>query len=96
MVARYSAVSLGLLAFAVTVVAGLFVRNPVELTLSRSVLALFLFYVIGFLLGSVADRVVAEHDREGEAKILKQYRADLEGQSERGVEDGISDSTAIE
>lgn len=92
MVARYSAVSLGLLAFAVTAVAGLFARNPVELTLSRCVFALFLFYVIGLLLGSVADRVVAEHDREAEAKIKKRYRVEVDSQNERGVEDGISDT----
>ncbi len=73
MIARFSGASLGLLAFCVTVLAGVYVQNPVTTTLSRGILALFLFFVIGFALGLVADTVVNEHEcaREDEADKQK-------------------------
>ena len=69
MVARVLGVSLGLLAFTVTIIAGLWVQNPVTVTLSRSILALFLFCVIGLVLGGAAQLVINEHERECEKEI---------------------------
>jgi len=68
MVARFSGAGLGLFAFCVTVVAGVYVQNPVTTTLSRGILALFLFFIIGFALGMAAETVVNEHERSREAE----------------------------
>jgi len=73
MVARFAAGSLGLLAFFVSMVAGLCVQNPVTVTLSRSILALFVFCIIGFILGGAAQLVVAEYQRTQESAIRKEY-----------------------
>lgn len=78
MVARFAGASLGLLAFTVAVVAGIYVQNPVTVTLSRGILALFLFCGIGLVLGAAAQLVVNEHERRRESEILKDYRNDVE------------------
>ena len=85
MVARFTGVSLGLLAFAITVTAGLLVRNPAEVILSRSIFALFVFGLIGLLLGGVARMVIAEHDKDRESEILKCYREDMIGKDDTGT-----------
>ncbi len=76
MVARFTGASLGLFAFAVTTVAGLFVRNPVEVVLSRGILALFVFCFIGFLLGHAAQLVVTENQKDRATEILQRFRQD--------------------
>ena len=73
MVARYAGASLGLLAFSIVVTAGLIARNPVTVTLSRSIFALFLFCLIGLVLGRIAQVVVAEHERKRDTEIRKRY-----------------------
>ena len=73
MAARYAGASLGLLAFTIVVTAGLIARNPVTVTLSRSIFALFLFCLIGLVLGRVAQVVVAEHEDNREKEIRKRY-----------------------
>ena len=88
MVARYSGAGLGLLAFAVTVVGGLVAGNPVTVTLSRSILALFLFCGVGLALGAVAQMVVAEHERKRETMIRDEHAAataDLTKRSEEAA-----------
>jgi len=62
MVARFAGASLGLLAFSITVIGGLFVENPVSVTLSRSIFALVVFCFLGLVLGSAAQRVVNEYE----------------------------------
>ena len=88
MVARFAGATLGLLAFTITAAAGLAVRNPVEVTLSRSVLALFVFCLIGLLLGTAAQTVIAEREREGESQIRKRYHEDSAGKDDGDPEDG--------
>ena len=73
MVARYAGASLGLLAFLIVVTAGLIAQNPVTVTLSRSIFALFLFCLIGLVLGRIAQMVVAEHEQKRETEIRKRY-----------------------
>jgi len=73
MVARFAGASLALLAFAVTAAAGLLTRNPLTVTLSRAILALFLFFIIGWTLGYVAQMVVAEHERKREMEIRARF-----------------------
>ncbi len=62
MVARYVGAGLGLLAFFITIISGLYVQNPPEITLSRSLLALFVFCAIGMVLGSAAQMVINEYE----------------------------------
>ena len=77
MVARYAGAGLGLLAFTVTVLAGLFVHNPVTVTLSRGILALFVFCLIGFVLGTAAQMVVAEREKKRDSEIRERYSEGL-------------------
>ena len=76
MVARILGASLGLLAFTITIIAGLYVQNPVTITLSRGILALFVFCVIGLVLGGAAQLVVNEHERQRAEEIREQYGED--------------------
>lgn len=90
MVARFAGAGLGLVAFTITITAGLLARNPVEVTLSRSILALILFCLIGLLLGGVAQLVVAEYEKNREAEIRKRYPDDSTGTEDGGPKDGSS------
>ena len=74
MIARFAGAVLGLLAFTITAAAGLYVQNPLAVTLSRSILALFIFCVMGLLLGGAAQIVVAEHEKKRESQIRERYR----------------------
>ena len=96
MVARFAGAGLGLFAFAVTVVAGLLVRNPVSVTLSRSILALFMFCLIGFILGTAAQLVVAEHAKKRESDIRKRYSEGLPITAEEPGNSSTEDSDAPE
>lgn len=73
MVARYTGASLGLLAFAITTTVGLWANNPVDVTLSRSIQSMFVFFVIGTVLGMVTQRVIAEHEKSREDMIRERY-----------------------
>ena len=85
MLARFSSAMLGLLAFAIVTMAGLYVQNPVTVTLSRGILALFLFSFIGFVLGWAAQTVVAEYTKAREAHIDKRYHNDLANSGHDGM-----------
>jgi len=87
MVARLTGASLGLLAFAVTVLAGLMVNNPVVVTLSRGILAMFLFCFLGLCLGAVAELVVREYERDRQSEIRERCRVQSEALKD-GAEDG--------
>lgn len=75
MLARYAGTTLGLLAFAIVIAAGLFTRNPLTTTLSRSLFALFAFFLIGFVLGAAAQMVVNEHRTRSNAGLERKYQA---------------------
>lgn len=75
MIARFAGASLGLLAFTIAVFGGLVTRNPFTVTLSRGILALFVFCLIGLVLGHLAQMVVAEHARKREAEIRARFTA---------------------
>ena len=74
MIARYAGATLGLFAFTIVIMAGMFTHNPMAVTLSRSIFALFLFCFIGFVLGGVAQMVVNEHEQQRESQIRKRYQ----------------------
>ena len=76
MVARYAGASLGLLAFTIVLIAGLFTQNPANVTLSRGILALFIFCLIGLVLGTAAQKVISEHEQKRESEIRDRYQDD--------------------
>lgn len=92
MVARFAGASLGLLAFTITIVAGLFAHNPVAVTLSRSILALFLFCILGLVLGTAAQFVIAEYEQNRESEIRKRYSVDSTGTAGGGAKDGSNEA----
>lgn len=95
MVARILGASLGLLAFTITIIAGLYVQNPVTVTLARGILALFVFCVIGLVLGGAAQLIVNEHEREGAKEIREKYREGLvETDAAASGEEAIEEPTA--
>ncbi|MHC5109881.1 MAG: hypothetical protein ACYTHJ_08390 [Planctomycetota bacterium] len=84
MVARFTGASLGFLAFSIATIAGLVARNPVQVILSRSILALFVFCFIGIALGKVAQSIVAEHQRARTSEIKEKYRQDMTPEATEG------------
>jgi hypothetical protein len=95
MVARFAGASLGLFAFTVAVIAGIYVQNPVSVTLSRGIFALFLFCGIGLILGAAAQTVVNEHEQKRESEILDKYRNDAEDSPEPEVGEEDSESSEV-
>ena len=61
MLVRRIMVTLGLLAFAVTLLGGAVADNSLEFTVLRALRALVGFAALGAVLGWAADRVVREH-----------------------------------
>lgn len=95
MIARYAGASLGLLAFATAVFAGLYVGNPLTVTLSRGILALFVFCLIGIGLGGIAQYVLSEHERDRRAEIRRKYQEEDPPETKSPVaESGVSTSVA--
>ena len=86
MVARYAGATLGLLAFAIAVAAGLFTQNPVTVILSRSILALLIFCVIGLVLGGAVELVVSEHEKKRELEIRERYQQERADPDDGGSE----------
>ncbi len=93
MIARFAGAMLGLLAFTITAGAGLYVQNPAAVTLSRSILALFIFCGLGLVLGGAAQMVVAEHEKKCESQIRKRY---LEEPSDTEQEETDENATGDE
>ena len=58
--AKVVASSAGLGAFIVAVLAGMGADNPTETVLTRAVLSLLACYVVGLIIGGIAERAVAE------------------------------------
>ncbi len=77
MVARFSAASLGLLAFTVTLVSGVIVQNPFTVTLSRGIYAMFAFCILGALVGHAAQAVVMEREKLGTKEVDQRYKKEI-------------------
>jgi len=74
--ARFVASFLALLAFFVSTVGGVAAGNPPAEVLSRAILALFLFFALGWVLGGAAQLVVSEYARQKDART-EAYRQRL-------------------
>lgn len=89
MIARFTGAGLGLLAFTITVTAGILVGNPIITTLSRSIFALFVFCLLGLVLGAAAQVVVSDFVAGRELHIREKYSrksADADQQNDRDGE----------
>ncbi|MFO0860165.1 MAG: hypothetical protein U0570_06375 [Phycisphaerales bacterium] len=53
--------TLGCSAFAIACIAGLASYNPSTLVLQRALAALFLCYIVGYILGSIGELIVSQH-----------------------------------
>lgn len=93
MVSRFTGASLGLLAFAITTLAGLYAGNPTTVTLSRSIVALFAFCVIGLLLGRAAQAVVSEYERSRREEVERRLEV-AKGSSEPSRDGRVGSSPA--
>lgn len=78
MIARFTSAGFALLAFSIAVIAGLLSHNPVEVVLSRGLLALLFFFTFGLVLGHAAQRVVDEYERKETLRIRDRYSSDIE------------------
>lgn len=58
--AKVIAACAGLTGFTVAILAGLAANNTADVILGRSVLALFVCYVVGAVIGGVMDKAVSE------------------------------------
>src|SRR3990172_5250749 len=70
MAPRFIAAALGLLAFSVSILGGLWTGNPVGVILSRAVGAMALFTVIGLVIGWSVALVLREHAAQREAQLF--------------------------
>lgn len=70
MAPRLIGACLGLLAFSVTILFGLWVRNPVLVTLERSLWAMVVLCAVGFAVGAAVNVVVREHMKKKEAVLF--------------------------
>ena len=75
-IARFTGGILGALAFSVSILMGLWARNPVNLVLSRAVWALCVFSIIGLLVGGVAQRVVDDYARRRREELTPSESVD--------------------
>ena len=58
--AKVIAATLGLSAFAIAVVCGLYAGNPAETILLRAIIAMIVVNLLGLAIGGVAERAIAE------------------------------------
>lgn len=67
--ARKIAASSALLVFAISVLLGLGASNTFSTTLSRALLAMGGTFVIGLVIGAMADKMIAENLSQSEKKL---------------------------
>ncbi|MCP4593142.1 MAG: hypothetical protein GY842_20595 [bacterium] len=92
MIARYSGATLGLLAFSIAVLGGLWTGNSVTETLTRAIWSLVIFCALGLAVGTAAQAVVAEFARRrfdavrAEAEAEAEAAATVESEAEQDPE----------
>ncbi len=79
---RVIAATLGLSAFSVAIVAGLAADNPAETILLRAVASMFACHAVGWGVGLVAERAVAE--------AIENYRRGLQNEAGGGSPGDVS------
>lgn len=78
-IAKVIASSMGLTGFAIACIAGLTAGNPTNLILIRSLVTMIACYLLGSIIGAVAEWVVNQHLAEYKAKNpIPEYRPERE------------------
>ena len=95
MITRSCGAFLGLLAFSITLAAGLVVGNPPTVTLSRSLFALFIFFGLGLVLGAAAQAVIREQEHRGTSEIRERNRDGSPGAVAVPDEDGSQGGLSV-
>lgn len=93
MIGRYTGGILGLLAFFVSIVVGLWAHNPVTVILSRAIWALCVFCVIGLVVGGAAQFVINDYARRRYKEVLAEPD---ETPSPKQDGEAINNSTEVE
>lgn len=75
--ARKLAAATALVAFAVCVLAGMVQQNTFSTTVSRALMAMVITFVIGLVVGAMAEKMLVENVRREEEK-LKELEAKKE------------------
>jgi len=84
---RLCGAALGLFAFSITILLGLFSGNPADVVLLRALQALLAFCLLGMCAGWVAYRVLDEHALRRHGEMFP-----AEGQAEQGAGHGPAGS----
>lgn len=80
---------IGLLAFAVAVVAGLWAGNSATVILTRALLAMLAGVLIGQLAGWAGKTILREHFQRKKSQIDRQHLQALRGLAEPGPRDNL-------
>ncbi len=91
--ARFVASSLAFFAFALSIIGGVIAGNPASEVLSRAIFALFLFFLLGLMLGGAAQLVVSEYARQQDA-ATEAFRERLAGRKPSGEASEASEAEA--
>ncbi|MEE9296241.1 MAG: hypothetical protein V3W34_14940 [Phycisphaerae bacterium] len=91
---RTIAAALGLLGFCVSIFGGLWVGNPAMVVLSRALLAMVLFAIIGLVTGCAARIVVREYVADRERALLRSEEAPEENKESLQQEKTLSETDA--
>lgn len=81
MLSKVMAGCLALAAFAVAVLAGLAAGNAAEMVLVRALMAMFLCYPVGFIIGMVCERIIASHVEERSEEMRAEAEDEISSQS---------------
>jgi uncharacterized membrane protein len=66
---RRIAATMALIAFALCLVMGIVAENDIATTLSRALMAMFVVFLVGLIIGSMAQRMLDENLSDQEKKV---------------------------
>ena len=92
MIGRYTGAILGMLAFSVSIVAGLWAGNPATVILSRAIWALIVFCVIGLVCGGIAQFIVSDYAKRRHSELLAEHE---KASPQEPQEESINSSTEV-
>ncbi len=78
---RRAGACLGLFAFCVTILRGLAVGNPAEVTLTRALWAMAVFCLLGLVLGYFGHLIVTEHEAGHARKLAEELKREAGDES---------------
>ena len=96
MIVRFSGATLGLLAFSVAILGGLWAGNPVAETLSRAIWSLVVFCALGLAVGAAAQAVVEEYARKRFDAVRAETEPTAEAPDTEQADEGPGEAKAQE